>query len=194
MKKGLLILVMIALCGIYFVSMQNRGAKIVRKSQGISVEEKLKKAQEEIVGKDFSSPTDIIEMNNELMKIFYSSYSADEDISTYVETIRMLYTNELKVLNEKAEQEAELRRERALHDSKPLVLLSSEIKETQLKGNQNGDASKEALNTEGIVSVLHYTNKQDINRDYFIQKEDSEWKIAGWEDRVDNIEEKQVEE
>ncbi len=195
MKKVIIFFVLIALCGFYFISMQNRGRQITRGNRKESIQEKLVEAQDEIVSKDFNTPVELIEMNNKLMGLFYSSYRAEEDISKYIETIRMLYSERLRGIVEQAQQEATLRQEIAIY-TKPLVIIKSEVKETHSVMEKEGGSSKEKTSGEEsvIVRVMHYTNKQDVERNYFVKKENNSWKIDGWEDSKKETKEDKTEE
>lgn len=183
MKKMWLVLVMIGICVIYFFSIQYRNEDRVTSSRKANIQRKFKAKKEQIINEGLKTPQSPVEINNEMMKAFYSRSSTKEDIESYVEITRMLYTEQLLSLNDASMQEEALLEE-IENEEKAMYLLQSEIK--AINTGQKDD--------ETTIEVLYYTVKGDIIRIYTVKKEKDSWKIDGWENMEVSAEDDKTEE
>lgn len=107
----------------------------------------------------------------------YCSSMKDEYTEAYIEDLNLLYSKELIELNPMEQQVALFKAQRIGEETKPLIVIQSEI-ETVVKAENNGEIS----DTSAQVEVKHSTNKGDIIRTYSLIKEDGKWRINSWKD------------
>ncbi|MBE6023145.1 MAG: nuclear transport factor 2 family protein [Cellulosilyticum sp.] len=183
MKKGIGILVIVAIVGISVVWMtmdrvSNEG-DMKQAASGSSKEIDVKKEINQIadeLNQEYPTEADqVVEIHNQLMGIAYKYPMDDEAIKSYVETIRELYSNEFKELNPQESQIEALKKEHETMSGEQMELVISEVTEVYVAQNDQG----EAIGAE--VNVLHATNQGSTVRTYLLTKEDGKWKINGWE-------------
>ena len=182
MKKLCVSLFMMVIIGVYIVSMKNvgkdtndmSGNKDVNISQNTSA--RLKELGEKIKQDYPDAPKAVIQMHNEFMGIGYSSQMSKEDIPSYIEKIRPLYSEELKELNSVEVQTAEFIAEidKNLEDS--FIIISSQIGDVTIIKDSDEEEPKIAE-----VMVKHSSNQGDLVRTYRLVKENEQWKINSWE-------------
>lgn len=135
---------------------------------------------EEAIQKEYPGmPEDVIEVHNELMKVFYGADIGEEAVYDYARTIRLLYASDFLDLNSLEKQVADLKSERETLTTLKLELVVSKIEEIYLLKDEEGNES------EAEVYVKHTTNQGSINRIYDLVKEDGLWKIKSWENQED---------
>ena len=176
MKKIIAVLVMGVIIGIYCLSLRNAGQEKKVVSTSASVTEKLQTITQELEDSYPSTPKEVVEKHNELMRIGYSSDIKDEELTAYAEALRMLYTKRLQEVNPIETQVSGLIAERLENEDKPLIMINSEIMDvTIIKDSDNSQ------NDSAGVVVKHGTNKGNITKEYSLVKEDGMWKIQSWE-------------
>lgn len=176
MKKIIAVLVMGVIIGIYCLSLINAGEEKKVVSASISVTEKLQAITQELGESYPSTPKEVVEKHNELMRIGYSSDIKDEEFTAYAEALRMLYTKRLQEVNPIETQVSGLIAERSESGDKPLIMINSEIMDVTII-KDSGDSQNDSA---GVV-VKHGTNKGSITKEYSLIKEDGMWKIQSWE-------------
>lgn len=173
MRKMLLVLVMFGLCISYFLIVSQRNRNSIFNIRKTNIQKELEKYNDKLDQQYPDTPQELIEINNAVMKNFYSRDMKQEWIDLYVQTIRKLYSENLLGSNLEEEQKVFLLEEIQQKDDKEkMILLASEVEETT--------HLSEAYEAE--VKVIHYTNKGDINRLYQVTNSSGEWKIDSWED------------
>lgn len=146
----------------------------------ISQDKKILEIEQEIQANYPAKPESMIEIHNELMKIFYSADLGEEGIADYARTVRMLYASDFLALNPLENQITDLKRERETIASLKLELITSDVKEIYFLKDEKGNES------EAEVIVRHTTNQGSINRIYHLMQEDGQWKIKTWENQKEN--------
>lgn len=176
MKKIIAVLVMGVIIGIYCLSLRNAGQEKKVVSTSASVAEKLQTITQELEESYPSTPKEVVEKHNELMRIGYSSDIKDEEFTAYAEALRMLYTKRLQEVNPIETQVSGLIAERLENEDKPLIMINSEIMDVTII-----KYSDDSQNDSAGVVVKHGTNKGNITKEYSLVKEDGMWKIQSWE-------------
>lgn len=176
MKKIIAVLVMGVIIGIYCLSLRNAGQEKKVVSTSASVAEKLQTITQELEESYPSTPKEVVEKHNELMRIGYSSDIKDEEFTAYAEALRMLYTKRLQEVNPIETQVSGLIAERLENEDKPLIMINSEIMDVTIIKD-----SDDSQNDSAGVVVKHGTNKGNITKEYSLVKEDGMWKIQSWE-------------
>lgn len=176
MKKIIAVLVMGVIIGIYCLSLRNAGQEKKVVSTSASVAEKLQTIAQELGESYPSTPKEVVEKHNELMRIGYSSDIQEEEFTAYAEALRMLYTNRLQEVNPIETQVSGLIAERLENEDKPLIMINNEIMDVTIIKD-----SKDSQNDSAEVTVKHGTNKGNITKKYSLIKEDGMWKIQSWE-------------
>ena len=181
MKKLGVVIFMVIVIGLYAMSIKNAGKDEKNSStkeetnigQDISIRlaDLSKKIDEEYP----STPKEVIQMHNELMSIGYSSQISQEEISSYVEQIRKLYSEEFKELNPIEEQEEMLVNEIVHNSNDSLIIINSQTSDVIIIQNNYEDEPDMAE-----VVVKHSTNQGDLIRKYTLIEETDRWKIHGW--------------
>ena len=163
---------MIGLCIFYFVSVQKKTSTPITSLKKPNIEKQLESQQTQILDQYPKTPQALIEFHNELMRTYYRSQKNAQETELYVDTIRLLYSNELLQLNDRALQISGLLQEAETYKQTPIILLKSETKEIDFLEKED----------KATMRVIHFTNKSDINRLYTLKKQDGLWKIDEWKD------------
>lgn len=178
MRKFGIIIFMIAMCVAYFFYAKARpGVKKDVVVNAIQVDKKFEDIKQSIEEDYPATAKEVMKVYNELMSYAYCSSMKDDYVDEYVADVSLLYSKELLKLNPQEQQVAMITAERITEESKPLIIIESEI-ETVVKAEVDGKISDESAQVE----VMHYTNKGDIARTYTLIKEDGKWKINSWQD------------
>lgn len=172
MKKMLLVLLMCTLCIGFFFLVKNHDLRIGFITKEIDIEEQLKNHYNELEEDYPSTPRDVIERHNEMMQYLYGHKMQDRHIDLYVQTMRKFYTEELLSHNTQESQKESIWLEKQDNNLNKLKLLESKVEEIIYQEEQQ----------KAEVQVIHYLNKQNITRVYYLQKTSLGWKIIGWED------------
>ncbi|MDF2596169.1 MAG: hypothetical protein K0R69_2510 [Clostridia bacterium] len=173
MRKMLLVFIMFGLCISFFLIVSQRNGTSFFTTRKTDIQKEFEKHNETLDKQYPDTPQQLIEINNAVMKNFYSKDMEQQFIDSYVQTIRRLYSEELLTSNSEEDQKAFLLAELQQEDDKEkIILIASKIEETT--------HLSEAYEAE--VKVIHYTNKGDINRLYRVTNNSGEWKIDAWED------------
>lgn len=180
MRKSIMIIIMVLICGMYFYSVR-AGFKEKNEEEKVVVEEVL---QEQKIKLTTTYPTtieELLQINNQLLKLQYSKDMTKEVAPLAVETMRLMYASELSALNNQVVQETLFVEELERNVEKKMYIISSEIKSIDYK--------------EKNATVIYYTTSGDIQRDYKLIQEAGKWKLYSWKDTAlpvsrDKVEEK----
>jgi hypothetical protein len=160
---------MFGLCVSFFFVVRSRNAEFSLGAQKVNVQRELEKYNDKITKSYPSTPKEVIELNNEMMRLLYSKDMKEADAGLYAETIRNLYDKELLELNSKEDQVSLILIDLQQNAAKSISLLESKIEEVTLE--EDGAA----------VKVIHYLNINDLTRVYKLTRSSGEWKIVSWE-------------
>lgn len=170
MRKIIVTLGLVLMCIMYFILIRK---DIVEKDSNSKIDVLINKEKNELTQTYPSSPKDIVESHNRLMQYEYSKEIRDENIPLLLETMRMVYSEELLKANSLESQQTSLLIEIANNREKGLYMI----------GSQLGDIlySDEDKVT---ITVKHFTTLGDIVRNYNLIEENKKWKINHWENKL----------
>lgn len=171
MKKGIVILIMILICSVYFFSVK-RTVKDIEKEGVMRIDRLLQKEKTKLETEYPQTVEQLLKINNELIKLEYSRDMMPELAPLAVEIARLMYSSELLMLNDAELQVELLVEELARNLENELYVIGSEIQDISYKQDS------ELL----TAAVLHYTTNGDVKRDYKLREEEGKWKIYNWED------------
>lgn len=177
MKKAVVLIIMVFICGIYIYSIRGKVAKV--KKNKPTQKELLEQIKEDILTSYPPKLQEVIEIANQILMIQYSKEMQEEDIALAVETNRLLYAKELLDMNVKEVQEENLKQQIALNKLQSAYMIGSKV-----EGIEYNKQDKTAQAT-----VIYYTTKSDIQREYELIQEDNQWKLYTWEDTRISIDE-----
>lgn len=183
MRKGILIVIMIGICIVYFFSFKIRNEVLRQSSNSINIEEKLASYESQLLDAYPTAAQEVVRMYGDIIAIYYRGQMKEVYIEKYVDVVRMFYSQEINTLNTRQEQIEQLKLELMAAKDNPIILLKTEILETH-HVNEDSDT---------IVKVKHFTNKNDIERSYYLKKQNGKWKITSWEDKKTDKETNKVE-
>lgn len=164
MRKVLAILLMLLVCSVYILS--------IRSDQTALPNEKklpLETVKETIVEDYPKTPREVIQLHGEIMMYQYSQEMDEVYLNHTVELLRMLYTDELKNLNEKAFQIERLKQELTNNTLQGLYLESYTIETIEFTHEYIAE-----------IRVKYITTQNEILLTYAVIKKDNQWKIHNW--------------
>lgn len=180
MKKLGVGLFMMVIIIIYIVSIKNIGKDDSNNNNYASgnvtqnISARLSELEDSIEKEYPDTPKKVLELHNEFMAVAYSSQMSKEDVPSYVEKIRGLYSQELNDLNSKDTQQQSMMQELDDNSKESFIILSSQIGDVTVINNSNEGEMAE-------VMVKHSTNQGELIRMYKLIKENEQWKIYSWE-------------
>lgn len=175
MNKAIALVIMIVVCSIYFIAMNDTGEEIgiVKKQEQILDDEvnvdAIQKIIQEIETAYPETPKMLIEFNNRIMQYQYSKDANDGMIKETLKALRMLYSEELLQLNSYEKQVENLKIEIEKNHREKLYLTKNTIKSIGFPSPENA-----------FVEVVHETTKESERRQYTLVKEKGLWKIHSW--------------
>lgn len=170
MRKIIVTFGLVLMCITYFVLIRKDMAE---KDLKTKIDVLIINEKNELLQTYPRSPKEVIESHNKLMKYEYSKEIKEEDIPLLLETMRMIYSEELLKTNSLESQQTSLLVEMASNKEKGLYIIGSEIGDILYK-----DADKVT------IMVKHSTTLGDISRSYDLIQENEKWKINYWEDKL----------
>lgn len=171
MRKWIAMLIMVLVSANFYISIKNRAPVNTSKKDIPHVIEEI---QKEIDKSYPTEPIEVINLHNRLMDILYGKKVTDENIKDIVELQRKLYLEELLALNSLDTQVENVQNELIINEGRDVKVINSKVTDSYYD-------SPEMI----TVLVTHYTNKNDISREYILRqdpKEEKRWKIYGWQD------------
>lgn len=172
MRKFVAVLIMVFVTLFFYKSLQYRQpAKKVKKDTPQIIAE----MKESVETQYPDNPNHVMEFHNETVNILYGKEISNQDMLDLINIQRDLYAKEFLDLNPLEDHIMQIENELLVNAEKETKVISSKIESSQ------GDA-------EGTTRVrtIHYTNKQNLLREYILKEEYDElagqkkWKIYGW--------------
>ncbi len=180
MKKLGIAIFMMVIIGIYIFSIRNIG-KDSNDVKGndesgvkLKISSELQKLDEKIREEYPDTPKEVVQIHNEFMSIGYGSKMTEDDITSYVDKIRDLYSEEFKKLNSVEAQKQHLIDEINSNEKDSFTIISSDIDDVTIINDNDETEIAE-------VTVKHFTSQGELMRTYTLIKENEQWKICSWE-------------
>lgn len=171
MRKWIAMLIMVLVSANFYISIKNRAPVNTSKKDIPHVIEEIQKD----IDKSYpTEPIEVINLHNRLVDILYGKKVTNENIKDIVELQRKLYLEELLALNSLDTQVENVQNELIINEGRDVKVINSKVTDSYYD-------SPEMI----TVLVTHYTNKNDISREYILRqdpKEEKRWKIYGWQD------------
>ncbi|MGL4800468.1 MAG: DUF6715 family protein [Cellulosilyticaceae bacterium] len=178
MRKVLAVLLMFLVCTVYVMSIRtdDKGNRTEGATQQTSVEQvDVKQGIQEIYDTVKiaypTTPKEVMQYYNKLMQYQYSKEAIIEDAPLAVDTMRMFYSKGLLNLNDYNRQIELFSAEVEANKENKLYLIESDIK--SIAFTQENMA---------LIEVVHTTTTKELERQYWMIREDEVWKIHKWQD------------
>lgn len=126
------------------------------------------------------NPSDIIKLNNEIIKYLYSRDITEDEIESLITLQRQLFATTFLELNPINTQIEQLKEQIKVYKKNKLQVSDTKISPPEYNTNNYAVC---------IIKSLYYMTKgNDIYRTYTLIKEhDKAWKIYSWEDSTDSF-------
>lgn len=191
MKKVIVGLIMAGIIGFYVFHLLNVGKeeKTSTDSQNINKEtdpndkhaERLKKCRDLLENEYPSTPGEVMAVYNELLDIAYGGTMTDDEIASYVQIVRLCYTEAFRAINPEETQLANLKDELSANKKNGIKMVTSKVGPIYILTDADGEE------TQAYITVTHAMNVSGDVRKYLFCKENGYWKINGWESMQNTV-------